>query len=62
MSESESVPCPLTPAGSLERTVDSDDSLSTIRNDDDVDPNPNPDHDESTELQRMVIRLGGNGF
>jgi len=42
--------------------VDSDDSLSTIRNDDDVDPNPNPDHDESTELQRMVIRLGGNGF
>jgi hypothetical protein len=62
MSESDSVPCPATPAGSLERTVDRDDFLSTIQNDDDVDTIPDDDHDESTELQRMVIRLGGNGF
>jgi hypothetical protein len=62
MSESRSEPSTEIPAGSLERTVDRDDRLSAIPAETEADADSNSDHDEATELERMMLRLGGNGF
>jgi hypothetical protein len=50
-----------TPMGSLERTVEEDDTLTSHLDLDWVDVEDSSD-DESTELDRLMIRLGGNGF
>jgi hypothetical protein len=47
--------------GSLERTVEEDDTLTSHLDLDWVDVEDSSD-DESTELDRLMIRLGGNGF
>jgi hypothetical protein len=62
MSESRPVPCPDVQPGSLERTVDRDDRLTAIPVETEADAAPASDDDEASELERMMIRLGGNGF
>ena len=52
-----------TPMGSLERTVEIDDELDNgLADTDGPSDVEQPADDDQTELDRMIIRLGGNGF
>jgi hypothetical protein len=50
------------PMGSLERTIDSDDALVGCPAADEATVEESTDGKEHWELDRMIIRLGGNGF
>ena len=50
------------PMGSLERTIDDDDALAGLPDDRGGAAAETPDQEEHWELDRMIIRLGGNGF